>query len=751
MGRRDILGIPKSRFLPWVVLVLGLATTLGLFGVVTKALRDRNDGEFVKDIGRLERDIEALIEDQVGVLYAAAAAVAANPDINRDEFRSFYETLKKGKAAAVPTSVGFSMGRPWTRREELVTEAVKRRIPHFQFTPNNPRPEVYAAMLLEPYRGAKQSSYGSDIRFEPVRTKAVDEARRTGMPRMTSKVVLTRDEGQPEAAFVLYLPVYKDNDRSEEIGLVHLGLRTQGLFAPLLKTLNDSRIGLRLWSGSKGPQDEVFEFQADEPHERKRSVRIELPSVGQIIDAEFVTLPGYGSKAVIQPFVLPVGSLLSILLFALASVLGRAQESSERRESHQKLLAEAGRLTSDSIEDDQILSEIAVAIGTTFDAVCRIDLLDEGGTLRTVSTRQERNEALEELEREFPRLQSDILLRKALETGQTQRSDTGYLTMDDQHRARVAALEIGPVAVIPMRVREREIGAITLTRPLGKTPFEPDMIVLTEAIAARIGLAVDNARLYHAAQGEIQESKSINDELERRVAERTRDLEASNHELESFCYSVSHDLRTPLRSLDGFSRALKEDYGDRLDDQGLDFLDRIRAAAKRMDELITALLTLSRLTRSEILPTQVDVSGVARDLAQDLDPDGRVQFTIEDGLQVHVDPRMFEVLLENLLSNAVKFSSRVEKPRVEVGCTPDGWLFVRDNGAGYDPQYSSKLFQPFERLHSVREFPGHGIGLATVARIARRHAGEVKAEGKPGMGATFYVRFPKLDPADVSP
>jgi signal transduction histidine kinase/CHASE1-domain containing sensor protein len=757
MGRHDMFGMPKSRLVPWVVLALGLTTTAGLYFTVVNALRQRNSDKFDEEIVLLNREIGSIIDSQVGVLYAAAGAVSANSDMNRDEFRSFYVNLRKGKAASVLTSVGFSVQRPWAQRNELVEEAVRRGVTDFRLNPDTPRPQVLATLLLEPRENISPDSFGHDMSLDLIRGDAIKKARRTQLPRMTSKVVLSRDRKTPAAAFLIYLPVVDEKAPSKEIGLVHIGLRSRGLFEPLVKILAKDRVGIRLWSGSQRPEV-VLDVLSKETPGQHRTARIDLPQVGQTLLAEYVSLPGFESPGVIQPYVLPVGSLLSLLLFALSSFLGRAQEGSEQREAYQKLLADAGRLTSNAAEDDELLGEIAAAIGATFDAVCRIDLLEEDQTLRSVSTRKERNEALEALEREYPRLQSDLLLNAALKTGQTQRSNSGYLPTDEKHRERIEAMGLGPIAVVPMKIRDRKVGAITLARPRGQSDFSQDMIVLTEAIAVRVALAIDNARLYRAAQGEIRESRTaesearrMNDELERRVVERTRDLEASTHELESFCYSVSHDLRTPLRSLDGFSRALKEDYGDRLDEQGHDFLDRIRAAAKRMDELITALLTLSRLTRTEILPVAVDVTRMARDLAQDLDPDGKVEFKIEDGLSVHADPRMVEVMVENLLSNAVKFSSRAEAPCVEVGETPDGWLYVRDNGAGFDPQYSNKLFQPFERLHSVREFPGHGIGLATVARIVRRHAGEFKAEGRPGKGAAIYVRLPKPNAATAGP
>ncbi len=236
----------------------------------------------------------------------------------------------------------------------------------------------------------------------------------------------------------------------------------------------------------------------------------------------------------------------------------------------------------------------------------------------------------------------------------------------------------------------------------------------------------------------------LNEELEQRVAERTAQLEAANRELEAFSYSVSHDLRAPLRGIDGFSQALLEDYSEQLDDQGRDYLRRVRAATQRMSRLIDDLLGLSRITRGELRREAVDLTGLARSVAEQLreaQPERQVEFQVADGLSAYGDPRLLRIALENLLGNAWKFSSRTAGAVVEFGVMRDDGedvYFVRDNGAGFDMNYASKLFGAFQRLHDVREFEGTGIGLATVQRIVRRHGGRVWAEGEPGRGATFY-------------
>jgi light-regulated signal transduction histidine kinase (bacteriophytochrome) len=221
-------------------------------------------------------------------------------------------------------------------------------------------------------------------------------------------------------------------------------------------------------------------------------------------------------------------------------------------------------------------------------------------------------------------------------------------------------------------------------------------------------------------------------------------LEAANKELEAFAYSVSHDLRAPLRSMDGFSQALLDDYSDKLDEQGRDYLKRVRAGAQRMGTLIEDLLKLSRIARHEMQREQVDLSALAGKIAAELkesEPSRDVVLSIQDGLVADGDERLLRVVLENLLGNAWKFTGKRAKAVIELGATEhEGQTayFVRDNGAGFDMAYADKLFGAFQRLHSTSEFTGTGIGLATVQRIVHRHGGRVWAEGKVGEGATFF-------------
>jgi K+-sensing histidine kinase KdpD len=285
--------------------------------------------------------------------------------------------------------------------------------------------------------------------------------------------------------------------------------------------------------------------------------------------------------------------------------------------------------------------------------------------------------------------------------------------------------------VVPLRAAGRVIGTVSLARhgTLERPYTDEDQALLAD-LADRAALAIENARLIS--------------HLEQRIAERTAELQAANRELEAFSYSVSHDLRAPLRAIDAFSLAVMEDYREILPREGMEDLERVRASSARMGQLIDAMLRLGRVTRAEMHREWVGLSRLVGSILAELQraqPGRRVEVVIREGLTAYGDPQLLKVALENLVGNAWKFTERHPRARIEFGeVERDGQrqFFVGDNGAGFEMAYADKLFSPFQRLHTLEEFPGTGIGLATVKRIIQRHGGSIDAEGKVDGGATFY-------------
>jgi two-component system sensor histidine kinase/response regulator len=292
-------------------------------------------------------------------------------------------------------------------------------------------------------------------------------------------------------------------------------------------------------------------------------------------------------------------------------------------------------------------------------------------------------------------------------------------------------------------VRGYAVGAVDyLTKPIVPEFVRSKVSVFVE-LAKKTELLRRQADLLRASEQEARELAESQVEL-------VHDLEHKNRELESFSYAVSHDLRAPLRRIESFSQAVQESQGERLDDAGRHYLDRVREASRQMSQLIDDVLYLSRVTRAEMREQEVDLSALVQlllDRLREAEPDRQVELKIRPGVAVPADGQLLRIALENLLENAWKFTARTPAARIEFGLTHvagEPTYFVRDNGAGFDMAYADRLFGPFQRLHLQSEFPGTGIGLATVQRIIHRHGGRVWADGMPGQGATFHFTLGRM-------
>ncbi len=334
-----------------------------------------------------------------------------------------------------------------------------------------------------------------------------------------------------------------------------------------------------------------------------------------------------------------------------------------------------------------------------------------------------------------------------------------FATSDFTKLAAVLLLSLGGIVLVTLFIVRHHMRPISeLTDHVTGLSLEALRLKLDPAILRRNDEVGALARAFdsmaHRLIGLFAELRREEQRLQETVEARTRALASSNRELEAFCHSVSHDLRAPLRTLDGFSEALLEDYGDRLDAQARDYLLRIRSGAERMSQLIDDLLRLSRISRHELHVEDLDLVPLAAEIVDELragEPQREVRLALPEALPVRGDQRLLRIMLENLLANAWKYTKPRNPAEIALGISEEGGetvYWVRDNGVGFDMAYADKLFGVFQRLHHQDEFPGTGVGLATVARIVERHGGRIWADAEKGMGAIFFFTLGESNAAD---
>ena len=441
----------------------------------------------------------------------------------------------------------------------------------------------------------------------------------------------------------------------------------------------------------------------------------------------------------------------------------RARAEAEAAQKRLSFLADATALLSENFDYLGRLKQVAQIAVPRMADWCAIDVLEPDGTLQRVAVVHSDPAKVQwayELQRRFP---SDPNaprgIHHVLRTGEAEFypeiTDAMLIAaVRDEEQLRLArSLGFQSTMVVPFQAGERVFGAITLVMAESGRHYNESDLILIKDLAHRAALLIDNAWLY-------EESQRLAARLEQRVRERTAELETINKELEAFSYSVSHDLRAPLRAINGFSQALSGRYTDTLGEQGQHYLNRIQVNTRHMGQLIDDLLSLSRISRREIKRERVNLTDLARELMKELraqDPGRQVIFEVEGQLEARADAGLIRIVLQNLLSNAWKFTATCPdgEAHIQFGTQPgrpalpgderdraeEQVYFIRDNGVGFDMAFANKLFGAFQRLHTTAEFPGTGIGLATVQRIIHRHGGEIWAEAEVGKGATFYFTF----------
>ena len=420
-------------------------------------------------------------------------------------------------------------------------------------------------------------------------------------------------------------------------------------------------------------------------------------------------------------------------------------------ENQQRLafLTQASSVINSSLNDEDTLNNIANVIVPDVADWCAIDIAEEDGSIQRRIARHKVSEnsaliyELAVLSPPFSEQNPFLprIIEKAEWYPQLKAEELSIPGTRDKGWQLAVMLSPKSAIILPLINRDQYYGSITLVRTNSGNAYSARDFDFAKEISWRSAVAIENSRLY-------SKSEIINQELEKRVAARTIELEAINKELEAFSYSVSHDLRAPLRSIDGFSNKLLKDYSHLLDETGKDYFHRVMNASKKMGHLIDDLLKLARLSRMDIHKENIDISALVMLLCKDLqtnEPDRKVKFNIQPGIKAFADPQLIQIALQNLVGNAWKYSRTRKETQISFSSHNENGVpvyLIKDNGVGFEMKYADKLFGAFQRLHSSAEFEGNGIGLATVKRIILRHHGSIWTDSKPDVGTTFYFTLP---------
>ena len=606
-----------------------------------------------------------------------------------------------------------------SQKEQYINSVRREGLQDFTIHPERQSQNYFPVTYLAPFSG-NAAALGFDLLSEDVRRAALMKAWETGELTITEPITLVQESGS-QSAFLAYAPIYSSKDipaslqeRKDLLVGFGLGVIKFGDFIDhALPASFDTNIGVTVVDPDHTEPGLVLYTNLGTDIEYLDARGVEVLRAVTIADEEWVfhfTAPvGYGRTGVEEAawiLILVLGILFSVIILTIVLLLFRGRRAAlnlyaERRDSE-----EAQR---------SLAMELTQLIDTANNPIFGIDM---GGLVNIW------NDATHKI------------------TGVSSQDAMGQPAMhfiSDESRAR--AQERIQTVLSGESCENFELD-------LSNSSGEPVTLLLNCTtrrspdgdIVGALAVGLDISDRLRAEQ----DIRALNSSLESRVADRTRELQEALEELESFSYSVSHDLRAPLRSINGFSLAVLERSGDRLDDEGRSYLERVRSATQRMGKLIDDLLALSRVGRTELIAEPLDLGKMAQDQAEALkegDPGRQVEFVVAEDVTGFGDQRLIEAVMENLIGNAWKFSSKHSTARIEFGKQEQNGetvYFVKDQGAGFDMEYSDKLFLPFQRLHPTGEFEGTGIGLATVKRIIQRHGGRIWAEGEVEKGATFY-------------
>lgn len=709
----DRTRLARRSWVPYCVLVVTLLLSLVAAHSVANLNETRERIRFGRVAEQTRLQLQQIINGYLNVLDGLRGLVNARLTMDRPQFEAYLEPVRLRENYPGVQGLGIAV-RVRPDQKELGIRKAREKEPNFHIWPVAKEGEVCPLVICAPADARNLELVGFDLYSDPVAREALERGTRAARPTVSGQFELAREQPGPrEFGFLFCTPVFVGGvapetvpERQEKLfGFLVCLFRAGDLFLALDKSVAGAAVALRLHDGAEPARARLLHAFPSVTGASQPWPPTTLAATNSLLVADrawtlaVAALPEFATgPARFLPRALALGGgLISLALFGLTLGQVKAHAETERHGEARRLAEAKFRLLV-----EQSIVGIYMIQGDRFTYV-NPKMMEIFGCSGEELTNRPIFEFIAEESREAAR---------------------------ENIRRRLHG-EVRSVHYF-LRALRHDGQAIDVEAHGGLVDFEGEPAIL--------GCLIDITGKKRAEQ----EIRELNASLEERVRQRTTELEAANRELDSFCHSVSHDLRAPLRAIDGFSQILAEDHQAQLNKDGQRYLACVLTATKRMAELIEDLLKLSRVTRTELCRLPVDLSEIAAQVIanlRSLDTAREVEFVVTGGLAAEGDPRLLRNVMENLLGNAWKFTAKTAQARIEFGATRDEAgkpvFFVRDNGAGFDMTYAHKLFGTFQRLHHTDDFPGTGVGLATVQRIITRHGGRIWAEGALNQGATF--------------
>lgn len=776
--------------MPWLVLGLSVLSTFGAGKLVEQQARDKDNLRLGQAVQSTLDRIETRLTSYLLMLQAGTGVIRSESALTPVAWKEFVNSFPLERDYRGIQGIG------WAAR--LLPEDVpgfRHRLglsDAWRVFPDGSGAEKFPIVFLEPRNPRNQVALGYDMFSEPTRRTAMEAARDTGKPAMTQRVELVQEiESEKQPGFLIYVPVYQGDRipvelserRSQLRGFVYSPFRAGDLFAGIFGRETNPRLSFRVFDGTEN-RDQNLLYASHAPmarHPLRQSA--ELVVAGRPWRLDFTTTPQFESSSSLDlvPLTWLVGILMSTMLFALsrsqAQAMADAREAASRAEANQQklvALAESMRKQSEKsrffalasaalaedLDYEGTLSKVARLAVPALADWCAVDLLEDDQLRRVTVVHVDPDKeqfAREAFRRYPPRREDPRGIWQVLRSGESEMvaeipdAMLVQAARDPEHLQLLRDVQLRSYMCVPLKLRGQVIGAISFVGTHAREPFQADDLTAAEELARRAALSVENAVLFREKAELIEQVQQANEMLERRVQERTAELKESNQELEAFSYSVSHDLRSPLRHITGFAQLLQKRAGKQLDPTCQNYVETILAAAGQGGQLVDDLLAFSRMSRSELKKQPVPLTEMCRRIWNELEPEREghpITLDLSPMPTVQADPAMLKLVLTNLLDNAIKYTRARPEPRVRVWADQNPGevvVHVQDNGVGFNMEFADKLFGVFQRLHHEEQFEGTGIGLAHVRRIIGRHGGRTWAEGQVNGGATFHFSLPQKD------